>query len=228
MAFLPDHGHCDPRVASFNRGGGTMNAVERELEIDIERLDAAGHGASAEFRVWTTDETTVVVGRSVDVAEEVDVEACRGANVPIVRRPSGGRSVVVGRGTLQYSFVLPYDFAAELRSIRGSKRFCNRLLIEGLDRPGRFEEDASGDLTCGDRKFAGLALKRRKSAMLLHGTLLLRADLELIAALLRHPASEPPYRNRREHSEFLTNIGAVDAGNLERRVRELLVRAGQF
>lgn len=205
-----------------------MNAVERELEVDLERLDAAQHGGLAEFRVWTTEETTVVVGRSVDVAEEVDVEACRRANVPVVRRPSGGRTVVVGSGTLQYSFVLRYDFAAELKSIGGSKRFCNRLLIEGLDRPGEIEEDESGDLVSGNRKFAGLALKRGKSAMLLHGTLLSRANLELISKLLRHPASEPPYRGGRDHSEFLTNIGTVDAGNWERRVRGLLLRAGQL
>jgi lipoate-protein ligase A len=228
MAFLPDHGHCDPGVASFNRGDGAMNAVERELKFDLERLEAAQNGGAAEFRVWTTEETTVVVGRSVDIAEEVDVDACRGKNVPVVRRPSGGRSVVVGRGTLQYSFVLSYDLADELKSIRGSKLFCNRLLVAGLDRPGRIQEDESGDLTAGDRKFAGLALKRRKSAMLLHGTLLVGADLDLIATLLRHPVSEPPYRRGRNHSEFLTNIDPVDVRDLETRVRDLLLRAGQL
>lgn len=199
-----------------------MNAVERQLEIDLERLGVAENGGPADFRIWTTEQSTVVVGRSVDIEKEVDTDACRAARISIVRRPSGGRSVVVGTGTLQYSFVLPYSLADELNSIQGAKRFCNRLLIAGLSRSGEIEEDPSGDLIANGRKFAGLALKRRRFSMLLHGTLLVHADLQQIATVLRHPASEPEYRRGRDHSEFLTNIGPVNAGDLESRVLGLL------
>jgi len=181
-----------------------------------------------DFRVWRADQTTVVVGRSVQIAQEVDVHFCQSNNVPILRRPSGGRSVVLGPGTVQYSFTLPYRLSDELVSIPASKRFCNRLLIAGLNRPGQIEEDESGDLTTGGRKFAGLALKRRKSAMLLHGTVLENADLEMIASALRHPSSEPEYRKKRDHLEFLTNLGVVDTAALETTVRSLLLNCGQF
>jgi len=200
-----------------------MNTVQRHLELDLERLDAAQQGGAANFRTWRCEQTTVVVGRSVKIADEVNLDFCRSEKIPILRRPSGGRSVLIGPGTLQYSFTLPYRLAEDLASIAGSKRFCNRALIAGLGLPCKIDEDDSGDLVTGGRKFAGLALKRRKSAMLLHGTLLESADLEKIAAALQHPSHEPAYRGGRVHLEFLANVGAIDAATLESTVRALLL-----
>jgi lipoate-protein ligase A len=200
-----------------------MNTVQRHLELDLERLEAAQQSGAANFRIWRCEQTTVVVGRSVKIADEVNLDFCGSEKIPILRRPSGGRSVVVGPGTLQYSFTLPYRLAEELASIAGSKRFCNRVLIAGLGLPCKIDEDDSGDLTTGGRKFAGLALKRCKSAMLLHGTLLEDADLEKITAALQHPSREPAYREGRGHLEFLANIGAIDAARLESTVRALLL-----
>ena len=200
-----------------------MNTVQRHLELDLERLEAAQQSGAANFQIWRCEQTTVVVGRSVKIADEVNLEFCRSEKIPILRRPSGGRSGLIGPGTLQYSFTLPYSLAEELASIAGSKRFCNRTLIAGLGLPCKIDEDDSSDLVTGGRKFAGLALKRRKSAMLLHGTLLEDADLEKIAAALQHPSHEPAYRGGRGHLEFLANIGAIDAAKLESTVRALLL-----
>jgi lipoate-protein ligase A len=198
--------------------------VTDELERDLALLDEVEHGAPPCFRVWTTEEPAVVVGRSVEIAEEVHEAFCAGAGIPIVRRPSGGRSVLVGPGTVQYAFALPYSVAAELASIPGAKRFCNRVLAPAVERAaglerGAIEEDASGDLLRGGRKVAGLALRRKRSAMLLHGTILAGADLRLIARALKHPKSEPVYRRGRSHDDFLANVGSLDARELERIVR---------
>ncbi len=79
----------------------------------------------------------------------------------------------------------------------------------------------------GGRKVAGLALRRRRAAMLLHGTILIDADLELIANALKRPVREPAYRDGRDHLEFLENLGQLDRAGLERNVRarlELYVR----
>jgi lipoate-protein ligase A len=208
----------------------TDGDVERELETDTALLDAAEKGAAACFRLWTTSRTTVVVGRGVTIAEEVDESACDLHSVAVIRRESGGRSVVVGPGTLQYAFVLPYSLSEELLEITSSKRFCNAMLAPALEggtrrARGTLRFDVSGDLVCDGRKVAGLALRRRRLAMLLHGTILVNADLDLIAALLRHPQQEPAYRCGRSHTDFLANVGPVDEGLLDERVRERLAAA---
>jgi lipoate-protein ligase A len=191
--------------------------AEDELAHDLELLTvAAGCGRPA-FKTWVTEKLTVVVGRAVDIATEVDVERCERLGVCIVRRPSGGRSVVIGPGTVQYTFALPYHLSPELAGIPGSKRFCNRLLLGGLCDP-RISQDDSGDLLVGDRKVGGLAIKRGRNAMMLHGTLLACADMDAVAALLRHPLREPAYRRGRAHADFLLNLGPIDHESLTRRV----------
>jgi lipoate-protein ligase A len=205
--------------------------VETELARDLAMLDAVEAGGRPAFRTWATELATVVVGRGVRIPEEVDETFCREAGIPIVRRPSGGRSVLIGPGTLQYTFVLPISLAQDLASIPGTKRLCNRLLIAALAHAAvrtskTIVEDASGDLVVGGRKFAGVALRRRRNAVLLHGTLLLDADVELIARALHHPVREPAYRAGRGHTDFLANFGAVDEPMFTETARTLLASIG--
>ena len=201
--------------------------AEGELEHDLELLAGTAADGTPAFRTWVTTRHTVVVGRAVDVESEVDIDRCARLAVPIVRRPSGGRTVVVGPGTVQYTFVLPYRLSPELAAIPSSKRFCNRLLLGAL-ADTRIAEDVSGDLLVGDRKVGGLAIKRARDAMLLHGTLLVSAEIELLATLLRHPLREPPYRRGRPHGEFLANLGPFDRASLERRVSASLAELRQL
>lgn len=211
------------RERTEEEAGAETAAASRELEHDLVLLGQAAHQDRSTFRTWVTRRHTVVVGRAVDVESEVDIERCARLEVPIVRRPSGGRSVVIGPGTVQYTFALPYRLSAELTGIASSKRFCNRLLLAALADP-RVVEDDSGDLLLGDRKVGGLAIKRGRDAMMLHGTLLVTADISVVASLLRHPLREPAYRRGRDHAQFLANLGALDRDSLECRVTASLAK----
>jgi len=200
--------------------------VEKELAADTRLLEDVEQGAPPGFRTWTVCHPTVVVGRSVLIEEEVDERFCAAHAIRIVRRPSGGRSVLVGPGTVQYAFALPYALGEELVTISGSKRFCNRLLLAGLGSalaaPSAILEDVSGDLVVNGHKVAGLALRRRRTAMLLHGTILVAADLALIASALRHPKQEPAYRAGRTHAAFVANLGALDERVMRNVIAERL------
>jgi lipoate-protein ligase A len=199
--------------------------VERELDHDLALLAAAEREREAHFRVWTTSQPTVVLGRAVDAGVEVDEDLCARLGIPIVRRPSGGRSVLVGTGTVQYTFALPCSYAVELASIPGTKRYCNRIVLAALARAAASAlpvEDASGDLLLGARKVAGLAMRRRRDAVLLHGTILVAADLALIARALKHPLREPAYRHGRSHADFLANLGELDLEVFSAVARDLL------
>lgn len=194
-------------------------------------LDAARTELRASFRTWRTEFSTVVVGKAVEIEREVDVEFCRAEGIAIVRRESGGRSVWVGPGTLQYAFALPFRLSRDLEGIASSKRLCNRLLLDGLGSRDAIVEDPSGDLVVDSRKVAGLALRRVRGALLLHGTILVGADLALIDRALRHPVREPVYRSGRPHREFLANLAPLDVRALERRVQRsigLLVEAAEL
>jgi len=78
----------------------------------------------------------------------------------------------------------------------------------------------------GNRKAGGVALKRRRRALLLHGTILTEADIEVLARTLRHPSREPHYREGRTHEEFLINLGPVDEKLFAAKLTALLAKLG--
>jgi len=222
-----------PRPAvELLRGGGA--AAAREIDGDFAMLTRAHDGAAV--RIWTCADAAVVLGVSRELDSEVDVEACDRLHVAVLRRASGGGTVLIGPGTLQYAFALPHPAgssasaagpasAAAPPSIDDVKRFCSDVVSEALAASGiraPIDSDASGDLRVGSRKVAGVALRRLRDATLLHGTLLVDADLETIAAVLRHPAREPSWRQGRPHLDFLANLGQFDtaafAGHLQSRL----------
>ena len=197
---------------------GSADEVLRGIESDFALLDAVESGGAASVHVWTSASAAVVLGVSLDVEKEADLEACRERGVAVVRRASGGGAVVVGPGTMQVAFALPHAISPLLATIEGTKRFCAGMMIEALGRAGcnaPLEVDRSGDLRREDRKMAGVALARRRSASLLHATLLVEADLALLGAVLRHPAREPDYRGGRRHEDFVANLGRVEIRKFE-------------
>jgi lipoate-protein ligase A len=62
------------------------------------------------------------------------------------------------------------------------------------------------DLAVEGRKVSGNAQRRRRHAILFHGTFLLKADFHLMAEVLPPPSREPDYRAGRGHEDFLTTL----------------------
>jgi lipoate-protein ligase A len=149
--------------------------------------------------------------------------------IPILRRCSGGGTVVQGPGCLNYTLVLPITKDGPLHSIPVANQFImrhNRAAIQSLfPRPQtpdpRPEVAIRGhtDLAIGGRKFSGNSQRRRKHFLLFHGTFLLRFDLALIGNLLQMPSKEPDYRESRKHADFLTNIN-VSATKVKAALRK--------
>ena len=150
--------------------------------------------------------------------------ACEARKIPILRRCSGGGTVVQGPGCLNYTLVLPITKDGPLHSIAVANQFImrrNRAAIESVGASLRARRIDGGqrmpaanaiairghtDLAIGGRKFSGNSQRRRKHFLLFHGTFLLNFDLALIGDLLRMPSKEPDYRESRKHADFLTNI----------------------
>jgi lipoate-protein ligase A len=101
-----------------------------------------------------------------------------------------------------------------LATIAGTNAFI-------MERQRRAAERASGlsvrveghtDLAVGGMKFSGNAQRRRRNALLFHGTVLHDFDLEVIARWLRFPSARPAYRGGRGHLDFLRNLPASPEG----------------
>jgi len=129
----------------------TLPTPAENLACDEALLDAceAGGDGAGILRFWESPEYFVVVGYGNKVAAEVNEAACKQMNVPILRRCSGGGTVVQGPGCLNYSLILPFEEAGPLRTITAANRFImekNRAAIESLlNEAGRVTPCAPGD-----------------------------------------------------------------------------------
>src|SRR6266542_317378 len=204
----------------------TFPTPEENLACDEALLDYCDEGAGpAVLRFWEPQQHFVVVGYSNHVARESNVAACRERGIPILRRCTGGGTVLQGPGCLNYSLILRSDSNPALESVTGTNRFVmerNRAALETiLIRSSRREEAlfpnfqlsvrGHTDLALDGRKFSGNAQRRKRGAVLFHGTFLLDFDLALVNRLLPMPSKEPDYRRSRSHAECLLNLNVSAA-----------------
>jgi lipoate-protein ligase A len=160
------------------------------MAVDEVLLESSAEAAGCCWRFYQWDEPTLSFGYFQQYEERSEHAASRGC--PAVRRLTGG-GAIVHDAELTYSLVVPggHPLAA---GRHGLYEAVHRSLIESLAEfgvaavlcegsPHRgqdrqpllcFERRATGDVLVGPTKIAGSAQRRRRAAVLQHGSLLLR------------------------------------------------------
>src|SRR5262245_55920483 len=201
----------------------TFPTPAENLACDEALLDACESGDVGEvLRFWEPVDYFVVVGYGNAAATEVNLAACDAEKVPVFRRCSGGGTVLQGPGCLNYSLILKIEETGPLHSIPSANRFImerNRAAIEHLHSPqSTVAVSGCTDLALDGWKFSGNSQRRRRKALLFHGTLLLRFDISRVEKLLPMPSKQPTYRQNRSHSNFLRNL-QLDADAVKAALR---------
>ena len=211
----------------------TFDTPAENLACDEALLDLCDEAGVEVLRCWESRQIFVVVGYGNRVESEVHVEECRRRGVPILRRCSGGGTVVQGPGCLNYNLTLRLPESGPLTTVTGTNDFVmerQRAALEKLlgasvsvqghtDLAWQEVERVTGTPALPSplspptsappwQKFSGNAQRRRRRALVFHGTMLHDFDLGLIDALLNFPSAQPDYRAGRGHAEFVRNIPA--------------------
>ena len=187
----------------------TLPTPEQNLACDEALLHLAETGRAGEtLRFWEPAQFFVVLGYSRPLQADVHVASCRTQKIPILRRLSGGGTVLQGPGCLNFSLVIDTQRSPELRGITGTNQFImtrhQRALERVIGRPVKIQGDT--DLTIDRLKFSGNAQRRAERFALFHGTFLLSFDIPQVERSLPLPAKQPDYRQGRPHGQFLTNL----------------------
>lgn len=198
-----------------------------DLALDEALLIAAEeqHGGEV-LRLWELATPAVIVGSGGSVGIDVNAAACDANGVPILRRSSGGGTVLLGPGCLCFSLVLAYDRALGLDQIPISNRYVLGRMMQALcPLAPDITQEGTSDLALGGTsavKVSGNAQQRKRLHFLHHGTLLYDFDLGLIPKYLNAPERQPAYRCDRNHKDFVANL------NVSRnRLKELLIAEWQ-
>ncbi|MBI3306992.1 MAG: lipoate--protein ligase family protein [Candidatus Omnitrophica bacterium] len=187
----------------------TLKTPHQNLAFDEALLELCEEGWNHEIlRFWEPQDYFVVLGYSNKMSREVNKDSCLKHHVPILRRASGGGTVLQGPGCLNFTLVLKTSRFGDSKSITTTNHAimeCHRGALESiLDRTVTIR--GITDLTLDGYKFCGNAQRRKTNFLLFHGTFLLNMNLPRIEELLAFPSKAPAYRKNRSHLDFLTNL----------------------
>ena len=145
----------------------------------------------------------IVLGISGKVDEMVDLEKHKKTPIPLIKRYSGGGTVVVDNDTIFASFIFQknvHSFPLFPENILGwSASFYERALnITDF----QLKEN---DYVIGNKKCGGNAQYIQKNRFVHHTTFLWDFKPALMN-LLAHPKRTPSYRKERSHKEFLCSL----------------------
>lgn len=192
----------------------TLPTPQENLACDEALLDMCEAGYPDEIlRFWQPRHHFVVLGYSNKIHSEVNLPSCRALNIPVLRRCSGGGTVLQGPGCLNYSLILRLSQPGPLQGITQTNTHVMGRNRDALAALLKADVRVQGhtDLTVQDLKFSGNSQRRKRHFLLFHGTLLLNLDLSLVETLLAMPSRQPAYRRQRPHCEFLTNLNLPSA-----------------
>lgn len=176
------------------------------------------------LRFWEPEGLSVVVGYANSVVTEAHLATCDRVGVPVLRRCSGGGTVLQMPGVLNYTVVMPVPAEGALSTVGGTNAWMMGRLRDALsplpDLGNRLSIRGVTDLCLDDRKCVGSAQRRKRAALLFHGSILLDAPLDLMERYLAFPSQQPDYRHSRSHLDFCCNLGKSAA-----EVKEAILNA---
>jgi lipoate-protein ligase A len=185
----------------------TFSTPQENIDYDETLLNWCEENPETEcLRFWEPSSYFVVLGRSNKPEIETNLSMCQQNNIPIIKRCSGGGTVLQGPGCLNYALILNQK-KRNLTNITQTNQTILKAHQEALSPlVGDIQIKGIIDLTLNNLKFSGNAQKRKRHTLLFHGTFLLNFDLDLITKYLAMPSKQPDYREKRSHRDFLISL----------------------
>ena len=179
--------------------------------INMAKDHALIHGISrAELlpalRIYRWIEPTVTIGYSQNVNDAVNRDYCNRKNIPIIRRESGGGSVL-HHMELTYSFtirlnsgLIPQSVDESFQKIVSPIINALKMLIDGV------EYRYVNDIVINKRKISGSAQIRRYGVVQQHGTIVIDIDDEILESAIFHDENKLRHRGFSSARQSLTSM----------------------
>ncbi|PKU71275.1 putative lipoate-protein ligase A [Dendrobium catenatum] len=152
-----------------------------------------------------TNQPNIVMGISGKPEELIEVELVLQDQVPVIRRFTGGGTVIVDDRTIFVTFICNKNAIPGLQPYpRPIMSWTGQLYKNAFEAYGNFQL-CENDYAFGLRKFGGNAQSITKNRWIHHTSFLWDYDAKSME-YLRLPKRAPEYRLARNHSEFLCRM----------------------
>jgi lipoate---protein ligase len=211
---------CDLEV--LHRSAPT---VAQNLMIDDTLSRTVWDTGRRLLRFWWGGPPAVVIGFSEQPDQVVDQSECLRLGVDVLKRATGGGSVLQTCGVFNYSLVIPAPGSIDPINAFRLGTDLIRAILASFGLIGTPE--GTSDVAVGGRKISGNAQARRRGAILVHGTLLVDFDFDLAEKVLRHPSREPAYRRSRSHRDFMVTLRELGVSANRNAIEQKAVEAAK-
>lgn len=202
----------------------SLDSPQENILYDDVLLQLAEAGEADEIlRFWESPDYFIVLGRTGKERDDLKVTNIIKDRISVLRRSSGGGTVVQGKGCLNYSLILSKEKTPEIADLRKSYGYILQKIISALKKLNKecvFLPISDIALLDGEKKISGNAQKRGRKFILHHGTLLYDFDLNKIERYLNMPKDIPEYRTHRKHLDFVANLH-VSSEAIKREIVQL-------
>ena len=157
------------------------------------------------FLLWIPDRSYIVLGASNNAKDAVVQEATLKDNIIVLKRRTGGQTVMLTPNNLIISAVITDE------SIMKPKDVFNRFndhIIGAIEKNHtvKFSTRGISDIAMGEKKIMGSSMYRGKGKLFYHAVLNFNEPSTTFQKYLNHPSNEPDYRKGRMHHEFVTSL----------------------
>jgi len=177
------------------------------------------------------EDAAIVMGLSGKVAELVNVEHLAARPLHLIRRYTGGGTVVVDKSTLFATFIMNSQDVPSLAYPREIMAWSESVYGPVFDKLTGSKGFAmrENDYVISDRKIGGNAQTITKSRWVHHTSFLWGFDPEMMKYLLL-PKKRPEYRNSRTHDTFMSRLDSCieSVGAFESALRAQLSKSYQL
>lgn len=173
-------------VVDTGLAGGIRNSA-----VDRACLELRAQGHSSGMLRFHRSRPTASIGRHQALDRELRLDYCHRHDIEIVRRPTSGGALYLDPAQLGFSLILRqpggwHEFALpqllELGSTAVAAGLCQLGIAAAFKSPN--------DIEVGGRKIASVFSTCRGDALLLHGSVLLDADIATMLKALRVPTEK--------------------------------------
>ncbi|MPM07007.1 hypothetical protein SDC9_53311 [bioreactor metagenome] len=155
--------------------------------------------------IWIPDKKYIVLGASNTVEDSLVTENVIQDNVTVMKRISGGQTVLLTPECLVVSCVFDNSNHLQPKDIFYS---INLLIKNALEKTGVRSLSLTGisDIAISGKKISGSAIYKNRDKLLYHAVLNIGEPAASIEKYLKQPAKQPDYRNGRKHTDFVTSL----------------------
>lgn len=177
----------------------------KACKYDLPDIEIINSEDDYSFHVFIPDREYLVLGTSNKENISLNVDNVLNDNIPVMKRPSGGETVILTKNTLVVAISRK---VVGLPSFKNLFKEFNGAILNSLKdlQFEKAEHRGISDLAINGKKILGSAMYKKRDRVLYHAVINFSESVDTIAHYISHPPKEPDYRGKRSHKEFVTSL----------------------